>query len=96
MRYDNWIVDKLKNNDLAVSYLNAALDESIRDSSRSHYLFLLAIKNVAQAKGGIGELAKKTGLGRESLYKSLSEKGNPKWVTVLSLLASLGMRLKVI
>ncbi|HEX2977547.1 MAG TPA: hypothetical protein VHO47_00275 [Candidatus Babeliales bacterium] len=47
-------------------------------------LLLLAIKNIVEAQGGIAQLAKKTGLGRESLYKTLSTKGNPKLSTLIT------------
>jgi DNA-binding phage protein len=38
----------------------------------------MALRNVAEAQGGIGALAKKAHVGRESLYKTLSRTGNPK------------------
>ena len=57
--------------------------------------FLVALRNVAEAHGGIGNLAKKTGMGRESLYKTLSEKGNPKWHTLVSLVIALGLNLRL-
>jgi probable addiction module antidote protein len=43
----------------------------------------------------MGDVARDTGLGRESLYKALSDRGNPEFGTVLKVLHSLGLRLRV-
>ncbi|MCP5505821.1 MAG: putative addiction module antidote protein [Chlamydiales bacterium] len=93
--YQDWLIEKLKNHDEAVAYLNAALEESLRGDEESQHLFLLAVRNVAEAQGGVSELAKKAHLGRESLYKTLSEKGNPKWHTLVSLIIALGLNLRL-
>ncbi len=84
----------LKDHDEAVAYLNAALEESLKGDEESKQLFLIALRNVAEAQGGVGVLAKKAHVGRESLYKSLSEKGNPKWQTLVSLVMAMGLNLK--
>ncbi|MBI3508028.1 MAG: putative addiction module antidote protein [Chlamydiia bacterium] len=94
-KYQDWILEKLKDHDLAVAYLNEALEESLKGDEESQYLFLIALKNVAEAQGGIGNLAKKARIGRESLYKTLSETGNPKWHTLVILMNALGLNLKV-
>ena len=56
-------------------------------------LIAAAIGDVARAKG-MTELSRETGLSRESLYKSLSEEGNPAFSTVLQVLHVLGVRLE--
>jgi probable addiction module antidote protein len=56
-------------------------------------LIAAAIGDVARSKG-MTELARKTGLSRESLYKALSESGNPSFGTILKVLQSLGLRLE--
>lgn len=94
-KYQEWLIEKLKDHDEAVAYLNAALEESLKEDEESQHLFLVALKNVAEAQGGIGNLAKKAHVGRESLYKTLSEKGNPKWHTLVSLIISLGLNLRL-
>jgi probable addiction module antidote protein len=53
-----------------------------------------ALGVVARAKG-MGAIAKKTGLGRESLYKALSKDGNPKILTVVKVIQALGLKLKI-
>jgi probable addiction module antidote protein len=57
--------------------------------------FLLALRNVIQATRGMTDIASETELGRESLYKALSEAGNPKFATVQKVLAALGLQLAV-
>ena len=57
-------------------------------------VFLLALRNVAQAHG-IGKVAAKSKLNRESLYKMLSSRGNPSVQSLGALLRSLGFRLTV-
>jgi len=49
---------------------------------------------IARSKG-MAQIAKATGLGRESLYKALSEQGNPEFVTVLKVIHALGLKLRV-
>jgi probable addiction module antidote protein len=45
---------------------------------------------------GMASIAERTGLSRESLYRALSDKGNPKLSTLVEVLAALGMRLSVV
>ena len=94
-KYQDFLLEELKDHDKAVAYLNTALEESLRGDEESKHLFLLALRNVAEAHGGISYLAKKTNLGRESLYKTLSENGNPKWHTLVSLVLALGLNLRL-
>ena len=55
----------------------------------------VALRTVADALGGMGALADKTGLSRETLYRTLSEKGNPRLDTLAAILAAFGLRLSV-
>jgi len=93
--YHEWLLEKLKDHDEAVSYLNAALEESLKGDEESQHLFLIALRNVAEAQGGVGALAKKAHVGRESLYKTLSGTGNPKWHTLVSLCMAMGLNLRL-
>ena len=94
-KYQDWLIEKLRDHDEAVAYLNSALEESLKGDEESQHLFLLAVRNVAEAQGGVSAIAKKAHLGRESLYKTLSEKGNPKWHTLVSLIIALGLNLRL-
>jgi probable addiction module antidote protein len=51
-----------------------------------------ALGDIARAKG-MSQIARDTGLGRESLYKALSPEGNPEFSTVLKVVRALGLRL---
>ena len=74
----------------AQAYLNAALEDEDPN------VFLLALKDVAEAKlGGMKQLADETKLNQESLYRMLSEQGNPKLTSLNAILSSLGFRLTV-
>ena len=68
------------------AYLEAALEEG------DPTLITSALGDIARAKG-MTQIARETGLGRESLYKALSAEGNPEFATGLKVLRSLGLRL---
>ena len=70
------------------AYLDAALEED------DPALLAAALGDVARAKG-MTEIARETGLGRESLYKALSPEGNPEFGTVQKVVRSLGLKLHV-
>ena len=67
--YQPDLIESLRNPQEAEEYLNVALEEEDPE------LFLLALRNVTEAQGGVARLAEKTKLNRESLYKMLSERG---------------------
>ena len=55
----------------------------------------IALRTVAEALGGMAVLAEKTGLSRETLYRTLSERGNPRLDTLAAILGAFGLRLSV-
>lgn len=71
-------------------YLQSTLD----DNWDSPEAFLLCLKTIAEARG-FKKFAEETGLSRESLYRTLSAKGNPKLETVFKMLHALGVKLTV-
>lgn len=87
--YQKELLEDLKNAKEAAEYLNAALEEGAPE------VFLLAIRNVVEARGGMKILAEQTELNRENLYRMLSDKGNPGLYSLQSILATLGLRLAV-
>ncbi len=87
--YQPELIRSLRQPRQAAAYLNAALEEGDPE------LFLLALRNVAEAQGGIGILAEKSNLNRESLYRMLSERGNPEFRSLDALLHALGFRLTI-
>lgn len=56
---------------------------------------LLALRALAEAYGGLGSVAAAAGISRESLYRTLSPKGNPTLKTLVAVLAAVGLRLSV-
>jgi probable addiction module antidote protein len=70
----------------------ANLQVSLEDADKR--IIADAIGTVARAHG-MSEIAKATGMSRESLYKALSADGNPSFATVVNVLSSLGLRLNV-
>lgn len=88
--HEEWLVESLKDKKEAAMYLQGAWEEYQKDGHLK--AFLLALRHVADAQGGIGKLAIKTHLNRESLYKTLSSKGSPKLQTIGLLLKGLGFK----
>jgi probable addiction module antidote protein len=86
--YHHALLESLKDPEEAREYLNAALD----DSSKA---FLKALKNVAQANS-MTRVAREAGIQRETLYRSLSETGNPTWETLLGVLTTVGFHFTVV
>lgn len=88
--YQDYLIESLSVPEEAVGYLNAALEGGDLD------VFLLALKNVVAAKGGMSALAEKTHKSRTSLYKSLSKTGNPYLQGTNEILHAMGMHLAVV
>jgi probable addiction module antidote protein len=91
--YHQHLLDSLSRKEEAEAYLRVALEEYELDGDSD--VFMLALRNVAQAQGGIGQLAKKTELDRTHLYRILSTKGNPRLLTLDNILRAMGFRLSI-
>jgi probable addiction module antidote protein len=85
-RYD--VADHLRTPDEMAAYLEACLEEADGDAA----FIAKALGDIARAKGMM-QIARDTGLSRESLYKALSGKRNPSFETVLRVIKALGLRL---
>ena len=81
--------DYLENEEVIAEYLNAALEDENPD------VFLVAVGDVAKARG-MAQLARETGLGRESLYKALTPGAKPRYDMVLKLMRALGVQLHAV
>jgi probable addiction module antidote protein len=90
---DATLIDTLKNPQEARAYLEVAIEEFEADGDKEH--FLVALRNVTEAQGGIGALALRTNLNREHLYRVLSKNGNPRLDKIAAILQGLGFRLSV-
>ena len=93
-KYQDELIESLKDHDEAVAYLNAALEESLKGDTESQEILLMALRNVAEAQGGFTKLARKAHLGRESLYKTLSPQGNPELRTFTAVVQAMGLELR--
>lgn len=83
--YHDILIEQLKDPEEASAYLNGVMEDN------DPQLFLKALNNVVEARGGIGPLAKKTSLNRANLYKILSGEGNPEYQTLLNIFNALGL-----
>lgn len=79
--------DYLADDNAIAEYLSAALEDPDPE------MFLTAIRTIARARG-MAQLAKDSGLGRESLYKALAVGAKPRYDTILKVTQALGVRLQ--
>jgi probable addiction module antidote protein len=85
--YRAHLLEDLKNPEYAAGYLTAALEEG-------EDVFLLAVRDVVDAHGGIGRLSESTSLNRENLHQILSQRGNPRFSSLMSILRELGVEIQ--
>ncbi len=85
--------EKMTNPKAAAAYLKVALEEYERDGDVA--VLLIAIRTVVDAKGGIGALAKATGLNRQTLYRTLDGKHSPRLDTLSAILNFCGLSLSL-
>ena len=89
--HDEAMIRELRENpEFAAEYLQAALEDE--DEPR---VLLVALRRVAEARGGIAKLAKASGMERESLYRALSANGNPRLSTLVAVTRAMGLKLTV-
>ncbi|MCX6048632.1 MAG: putative addiction module antidote protein [Chloroflexi bacterium] len=82
------VVEHLETEEDMAEYLEAALEDG------DPAVVVAALGDIARAKG-MAQLARDTGLGRESLYKALSSTGNPEFATILKVVRALGLQFHV-
>lgn len=89
--HDEALIRELRENpNFAVEYLRAALEDE--DEPR---VLLLALRRIAEARGGMAKVAKAAGVERESLYRALSASGNPRLSTLVAVAKAVGLKLTV-
>ena len=86
--YKESLLEDLRDPAEAAAYLTAALEDESPD------VFLVALRNVAEAHG-MKRLAEGAELNRESMYRMLSDQGNPQLSSLTAVLHQLGLRLSV-
>ena len=89
MKHNEWLREQLKDPGFSAEYLTAAAEDE------EPAVFLQALRKVAEAQG-MAAVAKRAGIPRESLYRVLSAKGNPRWSTLAPVVRATGLKLEVI
>lgn len=87
--YESWLIEQLKSPAEAAAYLEAVLEDGDQAA------IMLAIRQVAQAQGGLAMIARKAHLTREATYKMLSKTGNPELRSLSAVLKATGLRISV-
>lgn len=87
--YREGLLESLKDPNEAVEYLNAAIEDGDKD------IFLLALRDVVEAWGGMAKLSHAAKIHRVSLYTILSKRGNPTLETILSIFKFLGVKFQI-
>jgi probable addiction module antidote protein len=89
--HDEVIIKKLrKSRRFAAEYLKAAMEDTEEPK-----VLLIALRQIAEARGGVAKIAKAAGIERESLYRALSPRGNPRLSTLFAVTKALGLTLTV-
>ncbi len=89
--HEDAIVRELRTNpEFAAEYLRAALEQE-----DEHRVLLIALRRIAEARGGLAKVAKAAGIERESLYRALSTRGNPRLSTLVAVTKAVGLKLTV-
>ncbi len=79
-----------KDRAFAAEYLKAAIEDT-----EEPRVLLIALRQIAEARGGIAKVAKAAGMQRESLYRALSPRGNPRLSTLFAVTKAMGLTLTV-
>ena len=87
--HDSWLFDQLQDAEFAAEFLNAASED---DDPKT---YLTALRKVVEARGGVASIADRTHLSRETLYRTLSSRGNPTIKTLHAVLKATGLRFAV-
>jgi probable addiction module antidote protein len=91
LSHDDVMIRRLrKNSKFVAEYLNAAMDDTENPA-----VLRIALWRIAEARGGIAKVAKAAGIERESLYRALSARGNPRLSTLVAVTKAVGLKLTV-
>lgn len=86
--FKDYLIPKLNDPKEAREYLREAYNRSLEDGNGS--VFQLALRDVAEAHGGVGWLAKQSGIPRESVYRVLAKNRDPKFGSILKICKPFG------
>jgi probable addiction module antidote protein len=89
--HDRMMKDQLKSDpEFAAEYLKAALENAAEPK-----VLLIALRRITEARGGFTKIARAAGIERESLYRALSTRGNPRLSTLIAVTKAVGLKLTV-
>src|SRR5215468_1969460 len=83
------LLEQLNDPEFAAAYLANVLE------SGDNAAFLIALRDVVEAGGGVNWVSQQARIQRQSVYKALSERGNPTLTTLQDVLKPLGLRISV-
>ncbi len=86
-------IETLKNADVAIAYLQKALEKFAEDGDAK--TFLAALRKLTKAQGGMTSLSRRTSINRQNLYRTFASTGNPKFKSLGSILKGLGYQLAI-
>ena len=89
VKHDDWLFEQLKDAEFAAEYLNAASED---DDPKT---YLTVLRKIVEARGGMAAIAEKAHLSRETLYCTLSTRGNPTIRTLSAVLKATGLKFGV-
>ncbi len=88
VKHDDWLREQLRDPVFTAEYLTAAAEDE------EPTVFLQALRKVAEVQG-MAKVAERAGIPRESLYRLLSAKGNPRWSTLAPVVRAAGLKLEI-
>lgn len=89
--HERKVIERLRDDaEFASEYLRAAMEDD-----EEPRVLLIALRRIAEARGGIAQVARKAGIERESLHRALSGRGNPRFSTLSAVAKAVGLRLTV-
>ena len=89
LSYEDWLIERLRDPAEAATYMEAVIADGDQAA------VMLALRQIARARGGMAEIARRAKLTREATYRMLSKKGNPELKSLTALLRAAGLRLSV-
>ena len=87
--FEDWLINQLRDPAEAAAYLEAVIEDGDQAA------IMLALRQVAQAQGGLAKIARKANLTREATYRMLSKSGNPELRSLTAVLKATGLRIAV-
>ena len=88
-KHDDWLFEQLKDAAFAAEFINAASED---DDPKA---YLTALRKVVEARGGLALIAERAQVSRETLYRTLSSRGNPTVKTLTAVLKATGLKFGV-